>query len=128
MTKTRLLELGDKIKFVEDLEEVITHHMPITHCFYDIYVNNSLTIDSISDDVYEYLIVEFEGGSYCVASCNGCSKSAILEMLSKLVDGGYYNEVDAYNYIRRSAIHKEDNSETMMSLKKNFIKLYKSIA
>lgn len=44
----------------------------------------------------EYLEVKYDGGAMSVRNCTGNSCSAIFEELSKLLDHGYYSEVDYY--------------------------------
>ena len=44
----------------------------------------------------EYLKVNYRGGAYAVRNATGNSMSANLREIAKLVDGGYYQELDDY--------------------------------
>ena len=44
----------------------------------------------------EYLVVTFDGGGISVRSINGNSDTANFREIGKLIDGGYYDEVELY--------------------------------
>ena len=44
----------------------------------------------------EFLVVTFDGGSISVRCANGNSCTANFREIGKLIDGGYYNEVEFY--------------------------------
>jgi hypothetical protein len=44
----------------------------------------------------EYLVVTFNGGGISVRSINGNSDTANFREIGKLIDGGYYDEVELY--------------------------------
>lgn len=50
------------------------------------------------DDWYfcEFLVVTFDGGGISVRSANGNSNTANFREIGKLLDGGYYDEVEYY--------------------------------
>ncbi len=50
--------------------------------------------------IYEYIVVTFRGGAISVRNANINSMSANLRELSKLVNGGYYNEVETYKNLK----------------------------
>ena len=49
-----------------------------------------------NEKTYEYIVVTFKGGAISVRNANINSMSANLYEISKLVNGGYYNEVEEY--------------------------------
>ena len=49
---------------------------------------------------HEYIVVTFRGGAISVRNANINSMSANLRELSKLVNGGYYNEVETYQNLK----------------------------
>ena len=54
----------------------------------------------INEDVtayYEFVIVTLTSGSKCIRSVSGTSNNGIFQELGKLINGGYYDEVDYYN-------------------------------
>lgn len=60
-------------------------------------------IRSIELDIfktYEYIVVTFRGGAISVRNATMNSMSANLRELSKLVNGGYYNEVETYKNLK----------------------------
>ena len=64
---------------------------------YELYskvINNEYVTDHIH--YQEYLVVTFDGGAKSVRNINGNSNTANFRELGKLIDGGYYEEVEAY--------------------------------
>lgn len=68
-------------------------------------------IEKISYEVYqkeingdlkfkEWLILHFEGGAMLAAQVTGNSNIANLRAISTYLDGGYYEEVRMYNFLR----------------------------
>ena len=68
-------------------------------------------IEKISYEVYqkeingdlkfkEWLILRFEGGAMLAAQVTGNSNIANLRAISTYLDGGYYEEVRMYNFLR----------------------------
>lgn len=50
----------------------------------------------------EYVVMHYRGGAIAVRTVNGTSHSGILREIAKMVDGGYYEEVDAYKSYQSS--------------------------
>ena len=48
----------------------------------------------------EWLILHFEGGAMLAAQVTGNSNIANLRAISTYLDGGYYEEVRMYNFLR----------------------------
>jgi hypothetical protein len=53
--------------------------------------------DDNRDYFIEYLVITFVGGGKSVRSANGNSLNANFSEIGKLIDGGYYEEIRAYN-------------------------------
>jgi hypothetical protein len=60
------------------------------------------------DDTYfmEYLVITFVGGAKIVRIANGNSDAANFREIGKLIDGGYYDEVDFYETILENGYTK----------------------
>lgn len=52
------------------------------------------------EKTYEYIVVTFRGGAISVRNANINSMSVNLKELSRLVDGGYYDEVETYKHLK----------------------------
>ena len=52
------------------------------------------------EKTYEYIVVTFKGGAISVRNASINSMSANLYEISQLVNGGYYNEVEAYQNLK----------------------------
>ena len=93
--------IPNKVKFVNDLNKVIpTYKTGIKKIEYKVFKCNHHT-EEFGDQVYyqEYLVVTYDGGAIGVRSCNCDSFTAIFEELAKMLDGGYYDEVqDLHDY------------------------------
>ena len=61
----------------------------------------------------EYLVITYDGGALGVRSCNGDSFTAIFEELAKMLDGGYYNEVQDLHDCENSEMWKEASLEEL---------------
>lgn len=63
----------------------------------------SIELDIFKTDyekTYEYIVVTFKGGAISVRNASINSMSANLYEISQLVNGGYYNEVEAYQNLK----------------------------
>lgn len=54
----------------------------------------------------EYLVVTFSGGAKSVRNANANSNTANFREIGKLLDGGYYTEVEAYNRLEEQGFTK----------------------
>ena len=54
----------------------------------------------------EYLVVTFDGGGVSVRNANGNSYTANFREIGKLIDGGYYDEVEFYRSLISSGFEK----------------------
>lgn len=80
------------IKYINKAFEARPDGSSITKVEYEAY-----TKEFNGEQVFqEYLIVIFDGGAKSVRSVNGNSNMTNFIELGKLVNGGYYDEVPAY--------------------------------
>lgn len=77
---------------------------------YDEYgISRAGTVSGVRYEVYdmgeygyqEYLIVEYYGGAIAVRSCNMNSNAAVIRELGRLLNGGYYDEIEDYEECRK---------------------------
>ena len=54
----------------------------------------------------EYLVITFDGGAISVRSINGNSDRANFREIGKLIDGGYYDEVELYTSMEERGFTK----------------------
>lgn len=94
-------ELKLKKEFVDALN-VAFQVRPRTHSVvkvelevYSKVINN----EYVTNHTYyqEYLVVTFSGGAKSVRSANANSNTANFREIGKLIDGGYYDEMELYN-------------------------------
>lgn len=52
------------------------------------------------EETHEYIVVTFRGGAISVRNANINGMSVNLYEISKLVNGGYYNEVETYRNLK----------------------------
>ena len=81
--------------FVDDISNVLgtrEYRMGIMYVEYELYKKT----DDNRDYFAEYLVVVYDGGGQAVKCVNGNSHSAIFQDVGKLLDGGYYDELHAY--------------------------------
>lgn len=50
----------------------------------------------------EYLVVTYKGGAIAARNVNGDSQSAMFREIAKMIDGGYYAEVEDYRKVESS--------------------------
>lgn len=87
--------LQSKVQFVNKLSEAITasNGIPgISRVEYAV-----LEYPDRPNCVEEFAVVTFVGGAKSVRCCTGNSNLANFEEISKLLDGGYYREVEWFD-------------------------------
>lgn len=85
--------LQNKVQFVNKLSEAITAGIPgISRVEYAV-----LEYPDRPNCVEEFAVVIFAGGAKSVRCCTGNSNLANFEEISKLLVGGYYNEVEWFD-------------------------------
>ena len=107
--------IPNKVKFVNDLNNVIpTYKTGIKKIEYRVFKCNHHT-EEFSDQVYylEYLVITYDGGVIGVRSCNCNSFAAILEALTEMLDGGYYDEVQDLHDYENDEMWKEASLEEL---------------
>lgn len=102
----KISELKGKKAFVDALSAAF-QVVPSTHSVQKVELevySKKITNEHVTDYTYyqEYLVVTFKGGAKSVRNSNGNSNTANLRELGKLVDGGYYIELDAYNALENN--------------------------
>ena len=64
---------------------------------------NKIELDVFKSDrniEYEYIVVTFKGGSISVRNASYNSLTTNIRELGKLLDGGYYKEVEEYKKLK----------------------------
>lgn len=94
----------EKKAFIDALN-LVFHVRPKKHSVqsvaYEVY-SKVITNEFVTDHTYyqEFLVITFDGGGISVRNVNGNSCTANLREVSKLVDGGYYDEVAFYKSLK----------------------------
>ena len=107
--------IPNKVKFVKDLNKVIPiYKTGIKKIEYKVFKCSHRT-DEFGDQVYyqEYLVITYDGGAIGARSCNCDSFTAIFEELTKMLDGGYYDEVQDLHYYENNEMWKEASLEEL---------------
>lgn len=95
-----MTEFKNKKAFVNNINAAFQLR-PRTHSVakieYELY-SKQITNEHVTNHTYyqEYLVVTFNGGAKSVRSANGNSNTANFREIGKLIDGGYYDEMDLY--------------------------------
>ena len=85
----------EKQAFVEGLSKVFaanSRKTGVTAVDYEVYRK----VEDNRDYFVEYIVVTFVGGGQSVRCANGNSLNANFSEIGKLIDGGYYDEIRAY--------------------------------
>ena len=107
--------IPNKVKFINDLNKVIpTYKTGIEKIEYKVFKCDNFK-EEFGNQVYyqEYLVVTYDGGAIGVRCCNGNSFTAIFEELTKMLDGGYYDEVQDLHDCENSEMWKEASLEEL---------------
>jgi hypothetical protein len=85
----------EKAQFVNDLSEVFRNN-PKYHSVATI--EYGVCSREVADHTYfeEWIIVHFVGGGMCPRRVTGNSNIANFQVISQLIDGGYYEEMCEY--------------------------------
>jgi hypothetical protein len=104
----------EKLNFIKNLNKLFAHQtysgISVVGVSLEFYEQPS------SGRIVEYIVVEYKGGAYapCIATAN--SNSANFRLVSKVINGGYYEEKDTYDDIKKS--WKNINKEILKKEKK----------
>ena len=94
-----------KKEFVADISKAFesrSYKTGIVSIEYEVYRKT----DDNRDYFAEFLVVTFEGGGKSVRSANGNSHIANYQELGKLLLGGYYDEIRAYDALTEEGFTK----------------------
>ena len=87
-----------KLAFIKNLNDVFANHsysgIPVIAVKLEFY--------DTPFGLEEYVVVVYRGGAYAPCRANWNSNSANFRIVSNLINGGYYDEVDAYDKIKSS--------------------------
>ena len=72
---------------------------------YEVY--SKLSPDGHNTWYTEFVVVTFVGGAKSVRVISGNSNNANFREVGKLIDGGYYDEVEYYNRVKESSTFVE---------------------
>lgn len=87
-------EYRSKKEYIKELgKTIVAYHPSIVDVKLDIFID-------ISGCKREYLVVKYKGGAMAVRDCRANSNYANYVELGKLINGGYYSEVDYYNELK----------------------------
>lgn len=108
LTEARKRILNSKINFVRGIGDVIKAPLyqrgeekvsvipQIEHVEYIVHVHKKHEWDE------EHLVVTYKGGAQAVRNCAGTSCAGILAEIAKLINGGYYDEVEHFRHLMTS--------------------------
>lgn len=107
MTITEKIEMyKNKKHFVEGISEVfetLSNTGGIKKISYELYEK---VINENTTYFCEYIVVTFEGGGKSPINVNGNSNTANFKAISKLINGGYYDEVEYYKGMEESGFER----------------------
>lgn len=116
MTKTEKLEMyRNKQAFIKDLSKAFENlgsKSNVTSIDYEVYMKE---VDFENTYYKEYVIINFYGGGKSVKTVSGNSNFANFEVIGRLIDGGYYDEIFSYESLKGSGYQllNLDNTETL---------------
>lgn len=89
-----------KQRFINNLNTALTDPVLVPNIREAAYEVYSKQISEDTVNYLEFLVVTFVSGAVSVRAVTGNSNNANYEELGKLLNGGYYDEVDFYNSVR----------------------------
>lgn len=116
MTKTEKLEMyRNKQAFIKDLSKAFENlgsKSNVISIDYEVYMKE---VDFENTYYKEYVIINFYGGGKSVKTVSGNSNFANFEVIGRLIDGGYYDEIFSYESLKGSGYQllNLDNTETL---------------
>lgn len=107
MTITEKIEMyTNKKHFVDGISKVfetLSNTGGVKKISYELYEKD---VDETTAYFYEYIVVHFEGGAKSPINANGNSNAANFRAISRLIDGGYYDEVKYYEDMEASGFER----------------------
>ena len=88
-----------KIAFIKELNKVFKKEysgIPVEGVSIEFY--------QVGNYVDEYIVVKYRGGAYAPRIANVNSNSANFRIVSDLINGGYYEERDRYDQIKKTCV------------------------
>lgn len=82
---------------VSKVFEIASLQSNVAKVSYEVYMKQ---IDDETMYYSEFVVVTFQGGGKSVRIISGNSNNATFREIGKLIDGGYYDELEYYNKIR----------------------------
>jgi len=92
ITKNYISELNEKTAFVRELSSVVKNHknLKLTSIDFQVYKTKA-------NDIYEFIVVN---DGQAAKNCTKSSLKYILEIVYKMSNGGYLDEVQFYDIIK----------------------------
>ena len=97
-----------KKRFIDHISKVFEDESlmsNVTKVEYEVY--SKLSPDGNNTWYTEFAVVTFTGGGKSVRIISGNSNNANFREIGKLIDGGYYDEVEFYNNVKESSTFVE---------------------
>ena len=114
-TAEKIKMYTDKKNFVEGIAKAfiqVPKGHTVENVTYELYKKE---INETTTYYYEWVIVHFRGGAISPVTANGNSNLANFQVISSLINGGYYDEVSYYNAMQdkfeRVSLEVTDNAE-----------------
>ena len=97
-----------KKRFIEHISKVFEDEYlmsNVTKVDYEVY--SKLSPDGSTTWYTEFAVVTFVGGGKSVRTISGNSNNTNFQEIGKLINGGYYDELDYYNKVKSNATFVE---------------------
>lgn len=100
MTTEQKIEMFKKKKaFIDNISRAFElNESTVTAIEYEVY--SKYNPEYATTYYAEFVVVSFTGGAISVAIANGNSDSANFRAIGKLIDGGYYDDINYYNAVK----------------------------
>lgn len=105
----RMHMYGGKKRFIDHISKVFEDEYLMSNVArvdYEVYERVS-KMDGESHYYTEFAVVTFVGGGISVRNISGNSNNANFREIAKLIDGGYYDEIEYYNRVKESGTFVE---------------------
>lgn len=98
----RIKMYKEKKAFIDKLSEaLLMSKTTVMKVSYEVYSRYNPEYDTTH--YTEFAVVTFTGGAKSVRTVNGNSDSANFREIGKLIDGGYYDELEYYEKVKGSS-------------------------
>lgn len=90
--------LKKKVQFVKEISDAVVKVQPnVIGMSYEVYQSKKNP-----KWITEFLIINYDGGAMSVRNCTATSCSGIFKEIAKMLEHGYYDELDYYTDIINS--------------------------